>query len=247
MDMSGMSMDDMSMTSMTSSTSINPMWTTPMHPSATITAAAATSTGSMGMDMGMGMGSGHSCKVSMLWNWNTVDACFLAKSWQIKSAGMFAGSCIGVILLAILLEVLRRAVKEYDRYLVRANAQKNSLVAVTRNATNNAQKGSDQDARADAAREESNASNASAAPVAYNHIGNASYRPKIYEQAIRALLHTAQFIVAYFLMLLAMYYNGYFIICIFIGVCIGAFVFQWEKLGGGQQTSAAGEATVCCG
>lgn len=31
---------------------------------------------------------------------------------------------------------------------------------------------------------------------------------------------------------LAMYYNGYFIICIFIGAFIGSFIFQWEKLGG---------------
>lgn len=30
---------------------------------------------------------------------------------------------------------------------------------------------------------------------------------------------------------LAMYYNGYIIICIFIGAFLGAFIFQWEKLG----------------
>ena len=27
-----------------------------------------------------------------------------------------------------------------------------------------------------------------------------------------------------------MYYNGYFIICIFIGAYLGAFIFQWESL-----------------
>lgn len=27
-----------------------------------------------------------------------------------------------------------------------------------------------------------------------------------------------------------MYYNGYIIICIFIGAFLGAFVFQWETL-----------------
>lgn len=27
-----------------------------------------------------------------------------------------------------------------------------------------------------------------------------------------------------------MYYNGYFIICIFIGAYLGAFVFQWETI-----------------
>jgi len=28
-----------------------------------------------------------------------------------------------------------------------------------------------------------------------------------------------------------MYYNGYIIICIFIGAFLGAFIFQWETLG----------------
>jgi len=27
-----------------------------------------------------------------------------------------------------------------------------------------------------------------------------------------------------------MYYNGYIIICIFIGTYIGSFIFQWETL-----------------
>lgn len=30
---------------------------------------------------------------------------------------------------------------------------------------------------------------------------------------------------------LAMYYNGYIIISIFIGAFLGSFVFQWETLG----------------
>jgi hypothetical protein len=29
---------------------------------------------------------------------------------------------------------------------------------------------------------------------------------------------------------LAMYYNGYIIICIFIGAFLGSFLFQWEQL-----------------
>jgi hypothetical protein len=32
---------------------------------------------------------------------------------------------------------------------------------------------------------------------------------------------------------LAMYYNGYILICIFIGAYIGSFVFQWETLADG--------------
>ena len=54
-----------------------------------------------------------------MWNWNTINACFISPSWHITSNGMFAGSCIGVVLLGILLEALRRSTKEYDRFLVR--------------------------------------------------------------------------------------------------------------------------------
>lgn len=61
--------------------------------------------------------------MKMLWNWYTIDACFLTSSWHIRSSGAFAGSCIGVILLVIALEFLRRFGKEYDRSLLRG-AQK---------------------------------------------------------------------------------------------------------------------------
>ena len=57
--------------------------------------------------------------VSMLWNWNTVDSCFLSSSWQIRSKGMFAGSVIGVFLLVIAIEAVRRGAREYDRYITR--------------------------------------------------------------------------------------------------------------------------------
>ena len=58
--------------------------------------------------------------VSMLWNWNTVDSCFLAESWHVKTKGAFAGSVIGVFILVILIEAFRRGAREYDRYLVRS-------------------------------------------------------------------------------------------------------------------------------
>ncbi|KAF3069874.1 Copper transport protein ctr4 [Daldinia childiae] len=213
----------MDMGSMTTSGTMN--MATP-----TMTAAASSSsTASMDMDMDMDMGGG--CQINMLWNWYTVDACFISSSWHITSKGMFAGSCIGVILLAILLEFLRRSVKEYDNYLVRKNASHSLVVSVASNDNENGRTSPKPD-------QTSAGKLPSVKPVASN-----GYRPKPLEQAVRAFLHTAQFVVAYFLMLLAMYYNGYIIICIFIGAYIGSFIFQWEKLGGGQQTSAAKEAT----
>lgn len=103
----------------------------------------------------------------MLWNWYTIDSCFIASSWKITSTSVFAGSCIGVLLLVMSLELIRRSVKEYDRFLVRQHF-----------AAHIAQK-----------------TTGSPVPAA------ASFRPTIFQQAIRALLHMVQFAVAYFVML----------------------------------------------
>jgi copper transporter 1 len=60
----------------------------------------------------------------MLWNWETIDTCFLAESWKNDTTAKFAGSCIGVVLLTVALEFLRRLSKEYDCYLVRQHADR---------------------------------------------------------------------------------------------------------------------------
>ncbi|KAK4175051.1 copper transport encoded by the Pactr3 protein [Triangularia setosa] len=174
---------------------------------ATTSTAAAVAGGGGG---GHSMGGGTGCKISMLWNWNTIDSCFIASSWKITSTGMFAGSCIGVLLLTMSLEFLRRIVTEYDRFLLRKHLR-----------SFEGKEGVD---------------------------CRLGYRPTIWEQMVRALLHMMQFAVAYFVMLLAMYYNGYLIICIFLGAYLGSFVFHWEPIGVGAlgQTSATKEPTVCC-
>jgi copper transporter 1 len=180
----------------------------------------------------------------MLWNWYTIDSCFLARSWHITSRGMFAGSCIGVILLVISLEFLRRAAKEYDRYLI-AQHSKSISSSSTAGLTSSASSTS-------GAKNGGPTSNARAAACA-NGSGGAGtvqrFRPSILQQAVRALLHMMQFAVAYFVMLLAMYYNGYIIICIFIGAYIGYFIFGWESMaaGLGGRDRMQEEVTVCCG
>jgi copper transporter 1 len=55
----------------------------------------------------------------MLWNWYTIDSCFLAETWHNKTKGAFAGSVIGVFLLVIAIEAFRRGIREYDRRLTR--------------------------------------------------------------------------------------------------------------------------------
>lgn len=116
----------------------------------------------------------------MLWNWNTIDACFLARSWHITSKGMFAGSCIGVVLLVMSLEMLRRAVKEWDRFLIRQHQAKYADHGSSPEGSVSVGKGG------------------VSAPVCHPV---PAFRPNVWQQAIRALLHMMQFAVAYFVML----------------------------------------------
>ena len=143
---------------------------------------------------------------------------------------MFAGSCIGVILLVIALEALRRAGKEYDRYIV---AQHLASINSTTSDGSSAASGNSK----------TPVTTTRCTPTVQN------FRPSVVQQAIRSLLHMLQFAVAYFVMLLAMYYNGYIIICIFIGAYIGYFLCGWETLsvGKGGQDRMQENATVCCG
>ncbi|KAI1370514.1 Ctr-domain-containing protein [Hypoxylon crocopeplum] len=219
----------MDMSFMTTGMDMSSM-TMAMSSTATASSATATSTG-MSMDMGGMSGDGsNACKISMLWNWYTVDSCFLSSSWHNTSSGMFAGSCIGVIFFTMSLEFLRRSVKEYDRYLIRKHASAAVHVSIS-----SPKDGDDKDAAG------------ASTPVQQGVVQPGGFRPTVLEQSVRALLHMVQFAVAYLIMLLAMYYNGYIIICIFIGAYIGAFVFHWEHLEGGRRaTSASQEPTVCC-
>ncbi|KAL2065078.1 hypothetical protein VTL71DRAFT_4218 [Oculimacula yallundae] len=202
-----------------------------------VASAGASATPSMA-PMAMDMGTGK-CKISMLWNWNTIDSCFIARSWHITSNGMFAGCCIGVILLVMSLELLRRLGKEYDRFILRQYIRQQTSISNTNANLNcnseagNSPSSTDKDATVSCAPQSSRGGG-----------GIAPFRPNIFQQMIRAALHMVSFTVAYFVMLLAMYYNGYFIICIIIGAFLGSFVFSWETVDVGGPKE---EITVCCG
>ncbi|KAI1445893.1 Ctr-domain-containing protein [Annulohypoxylon stygium] len=208
-------MDGMSMpTSMTTPTrTVAETATSAIH--STMSSMEPTSSAGMEGMGSMGSMTDGSCKVSMLWNWDTIDACFLSESWQIKSRGAFAGLCIGIVFLVILLELLRRTSKMYDRYLLHQHLKRTSALAAA------VVNGSSETAHGSLIAKESAMTLASSVP----------FRPNVFQQAIRALLHTLHFALAYWIMLLAMYYNGYIIICIIIGAFVGFFALQWESMG----------------
>lgn len=142
---------------------------------------------------------------------------FIASSWHITSRGMFAGSCIGVILLVMSLEFLRRLSKEYDRYILRQYQRSFTMPSISTASPAESLTG--------------NPSCSKEPEVRNRKMEIPLFRPHLVQQLVRATLHMLQFAVAYFVMLLAMYFNGYIIICIIIGAWIGAFVFSWETVG----------------
>ncbi|EGS23688.1 putative high affinity copper protein [Thermochaetoides thermophila DSM 1495] len=187
------------------------------------------------------------CKISMLWNWYTIDACFLSKSWHIKSHGAFAATCIGVVFMVITLEALRRLGKEYDEYIQRQFAARVALLSqgVSSNTS----------APSCGAGGTTNSSSSTGEALAPQTV---TFRASPLQQFIRALIHAATFGLAYIVMLLAMYYNGYIIFSILIGALLGKFLCDWMSktvvIGGSQAnkgvvTPPTGieEPTVCCG
>ena len=208
MEMSGMAMSGMSMSGMS------------MPTSTAVSAAAATATsaasGMGGHSMG-GMSMGGSCKISMLWNWYTIDACFISKSWHVTTRGKFAGTCIGVFVWVVALLLLQRAHREFDRYIYRQWLISNSSVS-----------------RVDSPIAESDAcpSKRGFMAGAMSFGTSTKFRPNLWQQLVRAIMYTVEFGAGYLLMLMAMYYNGYILITMWLGALIGYFFIAGDTCGG---------------
>ena len=56
-------------------------------------------------------------------NWNVIGSCFLTSSWQVKTTAQFGGTCVGVFLIVVLIESVRRWGREWDRFIVRQAMQ----------------------------------------------------------------------------------------------------------------------------
>jgi len=168
------------------------------------------------LDSSNTMRTGDCLTSKMLWNWATVDSCLISRQWHIKTQAQFAASCLAVIFLAMSLQLLRRLTKEYDSMILKTHQQKLEQMKHRKSRSS----------------ETSAQSHTSVAQKMSNFIHHASdplrFRPSPIQQIIRSLLHLSQFIVAYFIMLLAMYFNGYIIVSIFIGVFLGFVMFEWE-------------------
>ncbi|RDA90279.1 hypothetical protein CP533_1507 [Ophiocordyceps camponoti-saundersi (nom. inval.)] len=156
-------------------------------------------------------GGGSGCKFSMVFHSTTIDSCFLSDKWHITTTGMFAGSCIGVFLLAATLELIRRLAKEYDRFLARKH-----LATISEQHNH--------------AVEERTKEGGQATTTSVITRVAAGFRPTLRQQAVRAFLQLLLITCAWTLMLLVMYFNVYLILSILLGFYFGAFIFQWETI-----------------
>ncbi|GAA5826892.1 hypothetical protein JCM5353_004475 [Sporobolomyces roseus] len=154
------------------------------------------SSSSSGMSMDMGAGA---CKISMIWNWNTIDACFLSEDWRIRSLGGYVGSLIGIFFMVVVLEVFRRMGRDYDRQIRSAYYRRETaaLAAVA---------------------------SSSKSPLPANALVPAPFRPSYNQQIIRSAFYGISFGTAYVLMLLVMSYNGGVFFAIVLGGAVGHFI-----------------------
>lgn len=150
-----------------------------------------------------------------------------------------AASCIGVALLVVLLECLRRIGREYDNLIIGQMQRRGAYLS---SSAFSAEPGS-----------------GSGCAPSGGPCGSASafrFKASPLQQLVRAVIHAVTFGVGYVVMLLAMYFNGYLIISIVIGAGVGKYFADWlvvtvqpSVLVGQEKQSAKGieETTVCCG
>ncbi|SGZ56236.1 CIC11C00000005130 [Sungouiella intermedia] len=186
------------------------------------------------MDMGSSAPP-HSCKISMLWNWYTIDTCFIARSWHVKSKGGFAGSCIGVFFLVMVSQWLHRFAREYDVALITKYSQ-----------LDNVAKEADSEASYLAIPPQPELYTVSHRWL-WKPLVADGVRPSTTEHLIRGGLFTLEWGLSYMIMLLFMYYNGYIIISCILGAFFGRLIFTYnEPLSGNCLADSNDLDKKCC-
>lgn len=166
----------------------------------------------------------ESCKISMLWNWTTIHACFLTDKWHVKSGFGFAISCFASFFLSFSLGLLNKISNDYD----------SSLINTIDNETSNEFKNKKMNMN-----------------KPHSHIKHIFFfqwfthndeNLKMKHHIIRCTLYITEWILSYIIMLLFMYFNGYIILSLTIGTFAGRFLFN-RKL---PQNYTQKDSGCCC-
>lgn len=174
----------------------------------------------------------HACQISMLWNWYTIDSCFIAKSWHVRTKGMFAGTCIGVFLMVFFSQWLARLAKEFDKAVDSQRVERTFPVesdsSIDKSGVNCAPR-VQRDVFVDR-------------PILYTLSHRWLFQPaniSFGHHVIKCGLFTVQWGLSYLIMLLFMYYNGYVIISCILGAFFGKLAFSVSE-------PAVQEEVSCC-
>ncbi|KAF3918443.1 hypothetical protein ABW21_db0201988 [Orbilia brochopaga] len=156
-----------------------------------------------------------------------------ASTTMAKMDSMMGGCKISVVLLVIALELIRRMQREYDRHIIRHASRGQAAVIPDAEAIAGANKLADDGSVRSPVKVSTWATFNTAPSRLARFLRPFSFRPSVVQQVVRGLLYMVQFAGAYFVMLLAMYYNGYIIVCILIGAFLGFTLFGYDNLAPG--------------
>ncbi|KAF5720342.1 copper transport ctr4 [Fusarium mundagurra] len=261
-----------------------------MHPTSA-TALANSSSSSSAMEL-------ESClRNNMLWNWNTIGACFISEGWYIGSAVIFAFTCLGAFGVAMLSEFVGRVSREWERHRFArdvgspqeaypgipgielaplqppaaqpvpaqpSDAQSAAAqpVPVQPADAQSARSAAAQSAGAQSAGAQSagaqpaqpaDAQSMASQPASASGLNNRVpplFPSRVEHALIKALLHVLQQVIAYGLILMAVSFNGYVIICIFIGHYLGLLFFGRDPLTESNKPNAYQrvfqQPVICC-
>lgn len=145
---------------------------------------------------------------------------------------MFAACCIGILCLAVSFEALGRVGRKYDKYILRQFQYAPLPSSDLEESTSTVEHPSKVHAKNIDVRLEGKTLRRFPSPGLYLNTGG-HFRPNLVQQVIRAGIYMIRFGVAYFIMLLAMTLNGYFILAILMGTYMGSFFLRWESSAAG--------------
>lgn len=180
----------------------------------------------------------HACKISMLWNWYTIDSCFLAKSWHVTSRGMFAGTCIGVFFWVMAYCWYHRFVVEFDRSVAEFKQVKYERTVGETNdcccEDDDDKAASSDNTAVDVVKPGSNFFGPLVAALSHKWMIPKKDAGVVYpsagEHVTRSGMYLVEWTCSYLIMLMWMYYNGYLIITMILGYFFGQLFFNYAPL-----------------
>jgi len=164
------------------------------------------------------------CKMYMIWNTDIIDTCIVFRWWHVRTHTEFVLTLLAIVLLGVLYEYLRVFQRKIDSYIAQSLvATKGKGSARGRDRSNGPRGGSGRNSPhgfEDANQEELGL--LSGRNIGVQPIGLPV--PPV-SRALRALVYGVSVFLSFFLMLIFMTYNAYYILAVVVGATLGHYIF----------------------